>query len=61
MSLDDEYVDSNNDNNELISQLAELGIKPHGFTEKQQDEKYRQWQAELNQGRRRRRKEKKKA
>ena len=51
MSLDDEYVDSNNDNKELISQLAELGIKPHGFTEKQQDEKYRQWEKDLSQGR----------
>lgn len=51
MSLDDEYVDSNNDNKELISQLAELGIKPHNFTEKQQDEKYRQWEKDLSQGR----------
>lgn len=55
MSLD-EYLDSEKNNKELISQLAQLGIKPHNFTDKQQDEKYRQWQAELNQGRRRKKK-----
>lgn len=54
MSLD-EYIAEND--TELISQLAELGIKPHNFNEKQQEEKYRQWQIDLSQGHRRRKKE----
>jgi hypothetical protein len=47
MSLDEYIVDNDQ---ELISQLAELGIKPHGFNDKQQDEKYRQWEEDLKQG-----------
>ncbi len=49
MSLD-EYLSNNNNDDELISQLAQLGIKPHNYNDKQQDEKYRQWEEDLKQG-----------
>lgn len=41
---------------ELISQLAELGIKPHNYTEEEQQAKYRRWYTELHQGRRKNKK-----
>ena len=43
-----------NNDDELISQLAQLGIKPHYYTEEEQQLKYRRWEKELSQGRRRR-------